>query len=44
MPMTRSSPAVSDPDQRDMTRTYVLVLVVEAGVVLALWAFSRFFG
>jgi len=44
MPETTQTPAVSEPDGRDMTRTYVLVLVVEALVIFALWALSRYFG
>ena len=43
MPETTRTPAVSDPDDSDMTRTYVAVVVVEALVILALWAFSRYF-
>jgi hypothetical protein len=44
MPETTQTPAVSEPDARNMTRTYVLVLVVEALVIFALWALSRYFG
>jgi hypothetical protein len=43
MPETTRTPAMSDPGGSDMTRTYVLVLVVETLVVFALWAFSRYF-
>ena len=43
MPDTTRAPAVSDPDDSDMTRTYVLVLVVETLVIFALWALSRYF-
>ena len=43
MPETSQTTAASDPDGRDMTRTYVLVLVVEALVIFALWALSRYF-
>jgi hypothetical protein len=31
-------------DDRPMTRTYVAVLVVEAAVLLVLWAAGRYFG
>ena len=44
MPEPSQTPGVSDPDGRDMTGTYVLVLVVEALVVFTLWALSRYFG
>lgn len=43
MPEPSQTPAVPDPHDSDMTRTYVAVVVVEALVVLALWAFSRYF-
>jgi len=32
-----------EPDDHRMTRTYVLVLVVEVVVIAALWSFSRYF-
>jgi hypothetical protein len=43
MPAKTQTPAVADAGDRDMTRTYAAVLVVEALVVFALWAFSRYF-
>lgn len=42
--MSRSRPAALDRDDSAMTGTYVLVLVSEAIVIAALWAFSRYFG
>jgi len=44
MPEPRQAPALSDPGDRDMTPTYVAVVVVEGLVIFALWAFSRYFG
>jgi hypothetical protein len=38
---TSAAPEDRDPRRR---RTYVLVVVVEAFVIGALWAFSRYFG
>ena len=40
------TPTAPEPDVTDrrMTRTYGLVLVVEAVVIAALWGFSRYFG
>jgi len=32
------------PEERNRRRTYVLVLVLEAAVIAALWGFSRYFG
>jgi hypothetical protein len=32
-----------DADSRDLSRTYVLVLVCEAAVIAALWFFERIF-
>ena len=43
MPEPSQAQAVSDLNDRDMTRTYIAVLVVEALVILALWAFGRYF-
>jgi hypothetical protein len=36
--MTTQRPAAAHPDDRNLTRTYLLVLVVEAMVIAALWA------
>jgi hypothetical protein len=36
--------ASGDPNDSAMTGTYVLVLVVEAVVIAALWALGRYFG
>ncbi len=44
-PLTRSSsPPAADPDDTPMTGTYLLVLLVEAVVIAALWALGRQFG
>ncbi len=43
MPDATRTSDVSETPEGDMTRTYVLVLVVEALVISALWAFSRYF-
>jgi hypothetical protein len=32
-----------DGDSRDLSRTYVLVVVCEAAVIAALWIFERIF-
>lgn len=37
------APGPEDAGDRDMTRTYVLVIVVQAVVLLTLWFFSRYF-
>lgn len=34
----------TEPDDRPMAATYAAVLAVEAAVLLALWAFGRWFG
>ncbi len=33
----------AEPGERDMTRTYVRVVVIQIVVLLALWVFSRHF-
>jgi hypothetical protein len=43
MPEPSQAPAVSRLDESGMTRIYVAVVFVEALVILALWAFSRYF-
>jgi hypothetical protein len=43
MAPTPQTPVASDPGDTNMTRTYVLVVIVEAVVVFALWALSRYF-
>lgn len=42
--VTNPAPAVPNSDERAMTRTYLLVFLVEAVVIVALWTFSRYFG
>jgi hypothetical protein len=39
--MEGTTPASGEPNRR---RTYVLVLLIEAAVVAALWGFGRYFG
>jgi hypothetical protein len=41
-----AAPSPEEPRDRDSqrTRTYALVIVLEALVIGALWAFSRYFG
>ncbi len=41
--MSPPPPAAADPGDAGMTRTYALVVLVEAVVVFALWAISRYF-
>ena len=35
------TPPLREPGDTPMTRTYVLVLVIEALIILALWALGR---
>jgi hypothetical protein len=42
--MTHRPSVASDSNDRDMTRAYLLVLLVETVVIFALWALSRYFG
>jgi hypothetical protein len=42
--MSQPPQAAVEPPERDRRATYAAVVVVEILVVLALWAFSRYFG
>ena len=38
------APGPGEPPARNMTRTYVRVLLIQFVVLITLWLFSRYFG